>query len=115
MAGGSGRFAAAARYFGRPSRGAAVARGAASIHRLEPALPYPRKHPRVNVEQKALQNEPTCTARLGDPGKGHEIGEREAHDLGLDPFESPLGLVARGQNRGLADLDPGSDEVPRLS
>src|ERR1700733_2945329 len=106
MAGGSGRFAAAARYFGRPSRGAAVARVAASIHRLEPVLPSPRKQTHVEVEKKALQNEATCTDRLGDPGEGHKIGEREAHDLGLDPFEAPFGFVASGQNRRLADLAP---------
>ena len=46
--------------------------------------------------------------------EGHEIGEREAHDLGLDPLEPPLRLFAGGLDRGLADLDPGGDEVARL-
>ena len=33
----------------------------ALIHRLEPVPANARKHPRVDVEQKALQNEPTWT------------------------------------------------------
>ena len=68
----------------------------ASIHRLEPARPDARQHAGVDVEPIALQGKPAGGDRLGDPWEGHEIGEREAHHLGLDPFEAPLRLVARG-------------------
>ena len=68
----------------------------------------------VDVEPIALQGKPIGGDRLGDPRKGPEIGEREAHHLGLDPFEAPLRLVARGLHRWLADLDPRGDEVLRL-
>src|SRR5208283_491759 len=71
------------------------------------------EHARVDVEQKALEGEPPGGDLLGDPGKGHEVVQRQADDVGLDPGKAPLLSLARRLDRGAAELDPRGDEVAR--
>ena len=68
----------------------------------------------VDVEPIALQRDARRRPAPAIQGEGHEVGERHAHDLGLDPLEPPLRLLACRKERGLADLDPRGDEVLRL-
>ena len=95
-------------------RGRPRARPGRLLYRVEPSPAHIRQHAGVDIEPIALQGKPVGHDRLGDPGEGHEIGEREAHDLGLDPFEPALGLLTRRIDRWLANVDPGGDEIARL-